>query len=94
MEARSGHNSGQLIGENIGSTRADIPKIITAKDVDNLKRTLEGTIPPILAITGQVVRDKTKTNEFNIPFIDLPSEGGQLIEFIKKYVKEKPKQQE
>ena len=79
---------------NLISTRADIPKIITANDVDNLKRTLEGTTPPILAITGQVAQNRTKTNEFKIPFIDMPSEGKQLLEFIKKYLKEKPKQQE
>jgi len=79
---------------SLTAKRKDIPKIITAKDVDNLKRTLEETTQPILAITGQVARNRTKTNEFKIPFIDVPSEGKQLLEFIKKYLKEKPKQQE
>ena len=79
---------------NLTAKRKDIPKIITAMDVDVLKRTLEETIPPILAITGQVAQNRTKTNEFKIPFIDMPSEGKQLLEFIKKYLKEKPKQQE
>jgi molybdopterin-guanine dinucleotide biosynthesis protein MobB len=79
---------------NLTAKRKDIPKIITATDVDNLKRTLEETTQPILAITGQVAQNRTKTNEFKIPFIDMPSEGKQLLEFIKKYLKEKPKQQE
>lgn len=79
---------------SLTAKRKDIPKIITATDVDNLKRTLEETTQPILAITGQVARNRTKTNEFKIPFIVMPSEGKQLLEFIKKYLKEKPKQQE
>ena len=70
--------------------RKEFPKIITAKDVDNLKETLEETAPPILAITGQVVvQNRNRANEFKIPFIDMPSEGKQLLDFIKKYLKEK-----
>lgn len=79
---------------SLTAKRKDILKIITATDVDSLKGTLEETTQPILAITGQVARNRTKTNEFKIPFIVMPSEGKQLLEFIKKYLKEKPKQQE
>jgi molybdopterin-guanine dinucleotide biosynthesis protein B len=74
---------------SLTAKRKDILKIITAKDADNLKRTLEETAQPILAITGEVVQNRTKTNELKIPFIDMPSEGKQLLKFIKKYL-EKP----
>lgn len=72
--------------------RKDILKIIAAKDVDDLKRALEETAQPVLAITGQVAQNRTRTNEFKIPFIDMPSEGKQLLEFTKKYLKDKPRQ--
>lgn len=73
--------------------RKDILKIITAKNVNVLKRALEETAQPILAITGEVVQNRTKTNECKIPLIDMSSEGKQLLEAIKKYLKEKHKQQ-
>ena len=72
--------------------RADIPKIITAKDLDDLQRTLKGTAEPILAITGVIAHKKPKTNELKIPLIDLPAEGEQLLKLIKKYLKGKPNQ--
>ena len=74
--------------------RADIPKIITAKDLDDLQRTLKGTSKPILAITGVIAHKKPKTNELKIPLIDLPAEGEQLLKLIKKYLKGKPNQPE
>jgi molybdopterin-guanine dinucleotide biosynthesis protein MobB len=79
---------------SLTAKRKDTLKIITAKDADNLKRTLEETALPILEIIGQVAQNRTQTNDFKIPFIDLPSEGKQLLESIKKHLKEKPKQQE
>jgi molybdopterin-guanine dinucleotide biosynthesis adapter protein len=66
--------------------REDIPKIITAKDLDDLQRTLKGTAKPILAITGVIAHKKPKLNELKIPLIDLPAEGAQLLKLIKKYL--------
>ncbi len=67
--------------------RKDIPKIITATDVNNLKRTLEGTAQPILAITGMIAQHQPEINEGKIPLINLPEEGKQLLELVKKYFK-------
>jgi molybdopterin-guanine dinucleotide biosynthesis protein MobB len=72
--------------------RKDIPKIITATDVGNLKRTLAGTEQPILAITGMIAQRKPETGDIKIPIINLPEERKQLLELVKKYFKNTPKQ--
>lgn len=75
--------------------RTDVPKIITADDEDNLKRTLEGTVEPILAITGVISENKPKLNWLKIPILSLETEGEQLINLVKKHLQEKtnpPKQ--
>jgi molybdopterin-guanine dinucleotide biosynthesis protein B len=72
--------------------RTDVPKIITADDEDNLKRTLEGTAEPILAITGVVSENKPTINGLKIPVLSLETEGEQLLQLVKKHVKTKPSQ--
>jgi molybdopterin-guanine dinucleotide biosynthesis adapter protein len=63
--------------------RADIPKIVTAVDENNLKHTLEGTVEPIIAVTGIISINKPKINELKFPIIDLGTEGDQLIKLVK-----------
>jgi molybdopterin-guanine dinucleotide biosynthesis protein MobB len=72
--------------------RTDVPKIITADDEDNLKRTLEGTAEPILAVTGVISENKPKISGLKIPILNLETEGEQLLQLVKKYVKNKPTQ--
>jgi molybdopterin-guanine dinucleotide biosynthesis protein MobB len=67
--------------------RKDVLKIITAKDADSLKKTLDGTVQPILAITGVVGQHKPEGIE--IPVINLPVEGNQLLKLVKAYLKAK-----
>ena len=67
--------------------RKDVLKIITAKDADSLKKTLDGTVQPILAITGVVGQQKPEGIE--IPVINLPVEGNQLLKLIKAHLKAK-----
>lgn len=69
--------------------RTDIPKIIAAKDLGDLKKILEGTTPPILAVTGLVARDKFDArvlSDLKIPIIDLYKEGDALLELVKNYI--------
>ncbi|MBS7641279.1 MAG: molybdopterin-guanine dinucleotide biosynthesis protein B [Candidatus Bathyarchaeia archaeon] len=67
------------------SKRTDILKIIVAKDPEDLRRTLEGTSQPILAITGPVAKERDKlSSEIDIPVVDLDCEGHILIETLKK----------
>ena len=72
------------------SKRADILKVVTAKNIDDLKKTLNESVQPILAITGLVAKNKSDANERGIPFIDLPQEGEQLVALVKKYLKNQP----
>jgi molybdopterin-guanine dinucleotide biosynthesis protein B len=65
--------------------RTDVPKIITAEDEANLKRTLEGTAEPILAVTGVISQNKPEISGLKIPIIDLKTEGEQLLQLVKKY---------
>jgi molybdopterin-guanine dinucleotide biosynthesis protein B len=66
------------------SKRPDILKIVTAKNAEDLDRTLKETVPPILAITGLVAKNKPPSSE--IPYINLPDEGAQLLELVKKHL--------
>jgi molybdopterin-guanine dinucleotide biosynthesis protein B len=67
--------------------RTDVPKIITAENEVNLKRTLEGTAEPILAVTGVISQNKPVITDLKIPIINLATEGEQLLQIIKKYLK-------
>lgn len=71
--------------------RVDVPKIVTAKDEEGLKQTLEGTVDPIIAIAG-VVAAKSANNEYrNIPIVKVPKDGQKLVDLIKKQlVQSKP----
>ena len=66
------------------SKRTDIFKIVTAKTPEDLERTLNNCVAPILAITG-VIR-KTQVQLKEIPYIDLPKDGPKLLEIVKKHL--------
>ena len=71
--------------------RADVPKIVTAKDEEGLKETLEGTRDPIIAVAGVVAKDSTSTHYRGIPIIKVPEEGQKLVDLIKNHLgKSKP----
>jgi hypothetical protein len=57
-------------------------KIITAKDSEDAEKRLNGTIPPILAITGKISNILRGTSIKEIPIIDLNDEGDQLLHLI------------
>ena len=71
--------------------RADITKIVTAKNTDDLEKTLNETVQPILAITGLIAQNKTTIKKTKIPIIALPDEGEQLLELVKKHFNQQPK---
>jgi len=70
--------------------RKDVLKIVTAKDLDNLKKTLEQTAQPILAITGIIGQQKLESEQ-GIPVINLPAERTQLLKLVKEHLKDKQK---
>jgi len=68
--------------------RKDVLKIITAKDADSLKRTLNETDHRILAITGVVGQLKPEI-ALKIPIINLLTEGKQLLKLVEEHLKPK-----
>ncbi len=68
--------------------RKDVLKIVTAKDEDSLKKTLESTVQPIIAVAGVIGQQKTEF-ELEIPVINVPSEGKQLLRLVKEHLKNK-----
>jgi len=69
--------------------RGDIPKIIAAKNLEDLKRTLEGTAPPLLAVTGAIAKEKLKISEVEAPIIDLYNNGDTLLKLVKNQIRAK-----
>lgn len=70
---------------SLTAKRKDIPKIVTAKDAQDLMKTLEGT-DPVLAITGVIAKKKTEVGKVNAPLIDLDKEGPTLLGLIKNQI--------
>ena len=68
--------------------RTDVLKIITAKDAGTLKSTLEVTAPPIIAVTGVIGKQKPES-KLEIPILDIPAEGEQLLKLVKEHLKTK-----
>jgi molybdopterin-guanine dinucleotide biosynthesis protein MobB len=68
--------------------RTDVLKIITAKDADTLEKALKGTIQPIIAVAGVIGQQKPEIT-LEIPVINIPEEGKQLLELVKEHMKKK-----
>ena len=66
------------------SKRPEILKIITAKNPEDLEKTLKEAVPPILAITGLIAKNNHPSNK--IPYIKLPEEGDKLLELVRKHL--------
>lgn len=71
------------------SKRPEILKIITAKVSEDLEKTLKESVPPILAITGLIAKNKPQTNK--IPYINLPEEVDKLLELVKNHLQNSEK---
>lgn len=63
--------------------RQDVVKIVTAKDEVDLQRTLQGTMPPILAAAGLVAQNSSKPSFQDIPLIKVPEENEKLVGLIR-----------
>jgi molybdopterin-guanine dinucleotide biosynthesis protein B len=63
--------------------RKDVPKIVTAKDEEGLGQTLEGTVEPIIGISGVVAAKSTSKEYRDIPIIKIPEDGQKLFDLIK-----------
>lgn len=66
--------------------RKDVPKIVTAKDEEGLKQTLEGTEEPIIAIAGVVAKNSASSTYRDVPLIKVPEDGEKLVDLIKNHL--------
>ncbi|MEM2248929.1 MAG: molybdopterin-guanine dinucleotide biosynthesis protein B [Candidatus Bathyarchaeia archaeon] len=73
---------------SLTAKRKDIPKIVTARDTQDLMKTLEGT-EPVLAVTGVIAKKKAEVGEIKAPIIDLEEEGDILLRLIKDQISSK-----
>jgi molybdopterin-guanine dinucleotide biosynthesis protein B len=72
--------------------RADVSKIITAKDQQSLKETLQGTVEPIIAVSGVISKNIDATSIQGIPVIRIPEDGERLVELVKQQLTRTKKQ--
>ena len=68
--------------------KADVVKIITAKDTSALDLTLKGTVQPIIAITGVITKKTGFESYGGIPLIRIPEDGQKLINLINQRLKQ------
>ena len=72
--------------------KTEIPKIITAKDPDGLAETLQGTVEPILAVSGVIAKNTNAATLHNLPVMRIPEDGKKLVELVKQQLKAQNKQ--
>jgi len=72
--------------------KKDIYKIVTAKEPEDLARTLRAITPPIIAVTGLIAGKKFELRSINLPVINVRTEGETLLDLVKGVLeKELPK---
>ena len=62
--------------------RSDVIKIVTAKNEDDAKNTLEGATQPIIAITGRITIQEHANEIQGIPIVNFERDGNLLIDQI------------
>lgn len=68
---------------------AKVYKIVAAKNMRDLKYTLEKIPPPILAITGVVAQKLRKIRDPSVPVLDIPREGPLLASIVRGLLRPK-----
>ncbi|NLE06137.1 MAG: molybdopterin-guanine dinucleotide biosynthesis protein B [Crenarchaeota archaeon] len=70
--------------QDLINNKADLLRIVAAKDFQDLKETLAKINSPILAITGLITKQQKDYPNLSVPFIKLPEQGNQLFNLIKQ----------
>ena len=64
----------------------DISKVVTARNELDLKRTLDRTADPILAVAGLISNNRDQASVGSIPMIRIERNGDELVEMIDEMV--------
>jgi len=67
------------------SERKDIPKIITAKNLEDLNETLERTSSHVFAVSGLIAQKSSKVDGVSLPVIQLPDDCDKLLRMLKYF---------
>jgi molybdopterin-guanine dinucleotide biosynthesis adapter protein len=67
------------------SERKDIPKIVTAKSLDDLNETLERTSSHVFAVSGLIAQNSNKLDGVDLPVIQLPDDCDKLLGMLKDF---------
>jgi molybdopterin-guanine dinucleotide biosynthesis protein B len=66
--------------------RTDVFKIVTARDVEDLRQRLRGTVPPILAISGVVAEEASRPTDISVPIISSKTDCLRLVKRIEEEI--------
>ena len=81
-----------VVVEGLHSTigqRADVFKIVTARDAEDLRQRLRGTVPPILAISGVVADEASRPADISVSIISSKTDCSRLVDRIEEEITRK-----
>jgi molybdopterin-guanine dinucleotide biosynthesis protein MobB len=90
VETLNGQNLDIVLLEGFSTARdgiANLPKVVAAANVQDLKHTLRHTKPPILAVTGRVAQARAKIRNPPAPIIDMKREGFMLTSMVRRLLR-------
>lgn len=67
--------------------RPDVFKIVTAHDAEDLRQRLQGTIPPIVAISGVIAEEAPRSLEIDVPIINSTTDCARLVERVEEAIR-------
>ncbi len=74
------------------SERKDIPKLVTAKNLEDLNETLERTSSHVFAVSGLIALKSSKVKGVSLPVIQLPDDCDKLLHMLKDFFSKKYKE--
>ena len=64
--------------------RPGVFKIVTAHDAEDLRKRLQDTTPPILAISGVIASNAARLTGVDVPIIDSKADCSKLVDLVER----------
>jgi len=68
--------------------RAEVFKVVTARDREDLREKLHGTVPPIIAVSGIIAEKESQLPDIPAPIINSRTDCRKLVERIDEIIRE------
>ena len=68
--------------------RPDVLKVVTARDAEDLHQRLQGTTPPIVAISGVIAEEAPHSLEIDVPIIDSKTDCTKLVKRVEEAIRD------